>query len=78
MDPEATYQDFLDALAAGDVEIAGHRLSDLATWVTRGGFAPKRLSPTQAPDPELARTLRVAAVVLAWAAKDLKNEGETT
>ena len=76
LDPDQTYDDFLDALSDGDVEVASHRLDDLATWISRGGFVPQKLLIRGIPTPELARFLTSATVVLAWAAKDSK--GETT
>ena len=78
MDPDQAYEDFLEALAAGDVLVASHRLDDLATWVNRGGFVPEKLKPRMTATPELARLLMSATVVLAWAARDIDPEGETT
>jgi hypothetical protein len=75
MDPDQAYAEFLDALKDGDAEVASHRLDDLATWISRGGFVPKKLLIRGIPTPELARLLTSATVVLAWAAKDL-NQGE--
>jgi len=77
MDPEATYADFIAALRDGDAEVASHRLDDLATWLNRGGFAPARLTVHGLSLTDLSRLLTSAALVLAWAAYDLK-EGETT
>ena len=77
MDPDRTYAEFLDALKEGDAKLASHRLDDLATWVSRGGFVPKNLLIRGIPAPELARLLVSAAVVLAWVADDL-NQGETS
>lgn len=77
MDPNATYQEFLQALTDGHPEVASHRLDELATWISRGGFVPAKLAVRLKPTPELARLLVSAIVVLAWAANDLKtDEGE--
>jgi hypothetical protein len=78
VDPDQTYDDFLDALKDGDVLVASHRLDDLATWINRSGFVPEKLKPRMTPTPELARLLMSATVVLAWAARDIDPEGETT
>jgi hypothetical protein len=76
MAPDQTYEDFLEALKEGDIEIASHRLDDLANWVSRGGFIPKKLAPRLTPTHELARLLKSATAVLLWAAKDLATEGD--
>ncbi len=77
MDPDQTYAEFLNALKEGDAEVASHRLDDLATWISRGGFGPKKMLIRGIHTPELARLLTSATVVLAWAAKDL-NQGEAS
>mgnify|MGYP007095361318 CR=1 FL=1 len=46
--------------------------------ITRAGFVPGRLKTRMTSTPELARLLMSATVVLAWAARDIDPEGETT
>lgn len=76
MDPEAAYDEFLQALKDGDALVASHRLDDLATWINRGGFVPEKLKPRMTSAPELARLLMSATVVLAWAARDIDPEAK--
>lgn len=79
MDPNQCYDAFLDSLEDGDPETASHRLEELATWISRGGFVPRKLAVQMTSTPELARLLVSATTVLAWAAHDLQAEkGETT
>lgn len=40
MDPNATLRRFLDALTAGDRIEAAAALTDLQTWIAKGGFLP--------------------------------------
>ena len=40
MDPDATLALLLDAVVAGDMEMAEAALDDLTSWVTSGGFLP--------------------------------------
>lgn len=41
MDPNATLQSALDALADDDRETAAELLEALAEWLARGGFSPR-------------------------------------
>lgn len=80
MDPDATWADFLAALRDCDVEVASHRLEDLAAWLDRGGLVPVRLASHGLRPARLSRLLANAAAVLAWAASEFnqEQEGETT
>jgi hypothetical protein len=44
MDPEATFQSLLRALADGDHDEAGVCAEALATWIMHGGFHPGGLT----------------------------------
>jgi hypothetical protein len=59
MDPQATWNQLLDAYAAGDWDVIEERATDLIAWLDRGGFPPKvlnRPSPGADWDRALART----------------------
>lgn len=43
MDPNATYQSIVDAVAADDTEAAADGRENLSTWIDRGGFLPAEL-----------------------------------
>ena len=40
MDPNATWQQLLDALEASDWDTAGEFAEELLTWLLKGGFPP--------------------------------------
>jgi hypothetical protein len=75
VDPDQTYDDFLDSLKEGDIETALHRADDLACWISRGGFVPRKLLMRGISAPDLARFLGGTTVVLAWAARELASKG---
>ena len=77
MDPDQTYDDFLDALKDGDVLVASHRLDDLATWISRGDFVPEKLKPRMTPTPELARLL-MSVVVLPFFTSVMRDPSRST
>jgi hypothetical protein len=43
MDPDATYERWLNALAEGDLREAREAHRDLMTWINNGGFLPRAL-----------------------------------
>lgn len=45
MDPQAVYQELLDALRQHDMETARELAETLHDWLARGGFAPQPLGP---------------------------------
>ena len=44
MDPQATWEEFLGAVAANDLEEAELRAEALLDWLSRGGFPPQVFS----------------------------------
>ena len=50
MDPQMTWGDMLDALAAGDVDAAIEAAEALMDWLARGGFPPQPLTRVLSDD----------------------------
>lgn len=46
MDPQAAWNEMLEAIAANDLLEAEIRAEGLLRWLDRGGFAPQTLSQT--------------------------------
>ena len=44
MDPQAAWNEMLDAVAANELFEADLRADDLLNWLDRGGFAPQTLT----------------------------------
>ena len=56
MDPQTTWDQLLDAYAAGDWDQIEEHAQDLLHWLDRGGFPPKVLHH-DGPDMDWDRTL---------------------
>lgn len=50
MDPQTTWGEMLDAVAAGDVDAATEAAEALMNWLTRGGFPPQPLTRVLSDD----------------------------
>jgi hypothetical protein len=50
MDPNACFEELLDAVASGEADLAREHAENLLDWLARGGFSPA------------AETLRLSAV----------------
>jgi hypothetical protein len=50
MDPQATWDQLLTALAEGDWDVIEKRATDLIEWLDRGGFPPKVCDADPGPD----------------------------
>lgn len=63
MDPQATWDEMLDAFVSQEWDTAGERADDLLTWLQRNGFPPVTVVDSDHGNHCRALNLLVARVV---------------
>lgn len=65
MDPQTTWGEMLDAIAAGDFDAASESAEALLNWLRSGGFPPQPLTRVLSDDWDRTICLFVCGQVLA-------------
>lgn len=74
MDPQATWNEMLNAMVEGDFEEAGVKADDLTAWLDRGGFPPQPLTRVLSDVWDTMICRFVCRMVLEHAANSERNE----
>ena len=72
MDPQAAWNDLVDACSAGDSEAIEEAVGALLTWLDAGGFPPQTIAG-RIMDPRWNRALAYAACFAALAQSHWKK-----